>query len=125
MKILIVDDEKAVCESLERYFLKKSHQVTSVQDFKGAEEALLVEKFDLIFLDYRLTSQQTGRDLLVQAKRLKLKTPITMMSAYKTRDNEAEMRNLGVKYYLSKPFKLVELDKILEEITSENQQQPT
>jgi len=59
MKILIVDDEKTVCDSLERYFIKKGHEVQSVQDFKAAEAALLVEKFNLIFLDYRLTSQQT------------------------------------------------------------------
>jgi DNA-binding response OmpR family regulator len=115
MKILIVDDEKSLCESLELYLKKKGHEVKSVHDFKGADEALLVEKFHLIFLDYRLSSQHTGRDILLHAKRLNLDTPIVMMSAYKTRDNEFEMRNLGVQHYLSKPFKLAAIDKILEQ----------
>lgn len=118
MKILIVDDEKALCDSLELYLKKKGHETTAVHDFKSADEALLIEKFHLIFLDYRISSQHTGRDLLFHAKRLDLKTPIVMMSAYKTRDNEIEMRSLGVQEYLSKPFKLAEVDKILERFSA-------
>ncbi len=118
MKILIVDDEKALCDSLERYLVKKGHDIVAVQTFKSADEAILIHKFDLIFLDYRLSSQHTGRDLLVHAKRLNIDTPIVMMSAYKTRDNEMEMVNLGAQYYLSKPFKLAEVDSIIEQVTS-------
>ena len=94
MKILIVDDEKSLCESLELYLRKKGHEVICLHDHKSADEALLVDKFDLIFLDYRLSSQHTGKDLLVHAKRLNLETPIVMMSAYKTRDNEFQLMNL-------------------------------
>lgn len=117
MKILIVDDEKALCDSLERYLKQKNHEVLSVQDYKSADEALLVNKFDLIFLDFRLSSQHTGRDLLIHAKRLNLDTPIVMMSAYKTRDSEFDLRNLGAQHYLAKPFKLAEIDEILEAVT--------
>ena len=117
MKILIVDDEKALCDSLERYLKMKSHETVSVQDFKSADEALLVHKFDLIFLDFRLSSQHTGRDLLIHAKRLNLDTPIVMMSAYKTRDSEVDFRSLGAQHYLAKPFKLAEIDKILEQVS--------
>jgi len=118
MKILIVDDEKALCDSLEHYLKKKGHEIKAVNDFKSADEALLIEKFNLIFLDYRISSQHTGRDLLFHAKRLHLNTPIVMMSAYKTRDNEIELRNMGVQDYLAKPFKLAEVDKILERFTN-------
>jgi DNA-binding response OmpR family regulator len=117
MKILIVDDEKALCDTLEHYLKKRGHETRAVHDFKSADEALLVEKFNLIFLDYRISSQHTGRDLLFHAKRLNLKTPIVMMSAYKTRDNEIEMRSLGVQYYLGKPFKLAEIDEILKQVS--------
>jgi DNA-binding response OmpR family regulator len=117
MKILLVDDEKALCESMERYLKKKEHEVVSVHDYKAADEAILVHKFDLIFLDYRLSSQHTGRDLLIHAKRLNIDTPIVIMSAYKTRDSEFDLRNLGAHHYLSKPFKLAELDEILESAT--------
>ena len=117
MKILIVDDEKALCDSLGLYLNKKGHETIAVQDFKSADEAILINKFDLVFLDYRLSSQHTGRDLLIHVKRLNVSTPIAMMSAYKTRDNEMEMINLGAQYYLAKPFKLAEVDKILEEIS--------
>ena len=116
MKILIVDDEKALCDSLEMYLNKLEHEVVAVQDFKSADEALLINKFDLIFLDYRLSSQHTGRDLLIHARRLNVKAPIVMMSAYKTRDNEAELLNLGAQHYLSKPFKLADVDHILSQI---------
>ena len=120
MKILIVDDEKSLCHSLELYLKKRGHETISVQDFKAADEAILVNKFDLIFLDYRLSSQHTGRDLLVHARRLNINTPIVMMSAYKTRDNEFDMRNLGAHHYLSKPFKLADIDKILEQVKTKS-----
>ena len=117
MRILVVDDELPVCESLELYMKQKGHEVVTCQEFHQADAALLVDKFDLIFLDYRLSSQHTGKDLLVHAKRLNLKTPIVMMSAYKTRDNEFHLRNLGAQHYLAKPFKLAEIDAILDQIS--------
>lgn len=117
MKILIVDDEKALCDSLSLYLKKRGHEVVTAQDFKTADEALLINKFDLIFLDYRLSSQHTGRDLLIHARKLNVASSIAMMSAYKTRDNSLEMINLGAQFYLSKPFKLVEIDRILEQVS--------
>ena len=117
MRILVVDDEQLVCDSLGKYLTGKGHEVVSYQDFHKADSALLVDKFDLIFLDYRLSSQHTGKDLLLHAKRLNITTPIVMMSAYKTRDNEFHLTNLGAEHYLSKPFKLAEIDSILEKIS--------
>jgi DNA-binding response OmpR family regulator len=118
MKILIIDDEKELCSTLEKYLAKKGHQVRVANDFKTADEALLLDRFQVIFLDFRISNQHTGRDFIIHAKRLKVDTPIVMMSAYKTRDNELEMRNLGVQHYLAKPFTLAEVDAVLSQIPS-------
>ena len=112
-KVLIVDDEKDIGILLAKYLKKKSLHVCLVLNPQEAEQTIIQEQPDLIFIDYRM-APITGKDLLEQLHYLKLQIPIVMMSAYRTLEGYYDMRKLGAVDYIAKPYDFEEVDRILE-----------
>lgn len=113
-KIMLIDDEKDIAAFLEKYFKEKKLDVSVVTQPEEAEQRIVEEQPDLIFMDYRM-SPLTGKDILERLRYLKLQIPVVMMSAYKTMDGYYEMRKLGAVEYIAKPYDFKEIDRILEE----------
>ena len=114
-KILIVDDDKKINDLLRLYLQKKGFDVEVVLEAEEAETAVYLQNPDLIFLDYRM-SPLTGKDLLERIRIRGIDTPVVMMSAYRRRDGDMEMKRLGALAYLSKPFDFGEIDSILDRV---------
>ncbi len=112
-KILIVDDEQDIAILLEKYLKRKSLNVCLVLNPEEAEQTIIQEQPDLIFMDYRMVPI-TGKDLLERLHYLKLQIPIVMMSAYRTLQGYYDMRKLGAVEYIAKPYDFEEVDRILE-----------
>lgn len=113
--ILIVDDDKKINDLLRLYLEKKGFQVSVVIDPEEAERAIYLKNPELIFLDYRM-SPLTGKDLLERIRIRGVDTPVVMMSAYRRRDGDMEMRRLGALTYLSKPFDFKEIEAVLARV---------
>lgn len=108
MKILIVEDEMLLADSLKVLLENKGFQVETVYDgLSGAEYAEL-GIYDLLILDVMMP----GLDGYQVARRVRAKrcsTPILMLTAKSQLEDRIEGLNAGADYYLTKPFDTREL----------------
>ena len=108
MKILIIEDEVLLADSLKELMIQKGYEVDTAYDgITGAEYAEL-GIYDLIILDMMLP----GMDGYEVAKQLRMKhlgTPILMLTARSELEDRVEGLNSGADYYLTKPFDAREL----------------
>ena len=107
MKILIVEDDAAIRESLEFNLEKDGYKTVSVQDGRAALEAFRTGKPDLVLLDLMIP-EIDGFDV-TRILRSESHVPILMLTA---RDDEIDRvlgLELGADDYLTKPFSMREL----------------
>ncbi len=118
-RILIVEDEEKVA-----FFLKESlsglengYQVVSTP---SAEEALTVidsDNFDLVITDFRLPGRN-GLELISDLRSSRPQTHTMLITAYGSDELEAAAYRHKVARYLTKPFRLDEFMKAVQEILS-------
>jgi two-component system phosphate regulon response regulator OmpR len=106
-RILIVDDDPALLELLERYLGEQGFAVDGVADGEAMDRYLAEARVDLIILDLMLP----GEDGLSIAKRLRASgtTPILMLSARGDDVDRIVGLEVGADDYLAKPFNPREL----------------
>jgi DNA-binding response OmpR family regulator len=97
LRILVVDDELALRETLTRSFSKEGHTVLAVADGAEAIERATRERFDVILLDVALGPGPNGYDVCRTLREQRNIVPIIMLTALDTDD------------YVTKPFGLAEL----------------
>jgi len=114
-KILIIDDDENMSRLLQSFLTEKGFTVITVFRSEEAERNIDLEKPDLIFLDYRM-SPITGKDILERLRIRQVKIPVVMISAYKRRHGDWEMRKIGAMSYLPKPFDFDAIDRILSRV---------
>ena len=108
MKILIVEDEKLLADSLKALLQGKGFDVEVVYDGEAGAEYAELGIYDLLILDVmmpKLNGYQVARH--VRAKRCA--TPILMLTAKSSLEDRIEGLNAGADYYLTKPFDSREL----------------
>ncbi len=106
IKILIVDDEKAICDLIDINLSAAGYQCKSVQDGLQAIDLIERESFDLILLDIMLPGAD-GYDIMEYISPLKI--PVIFITArHEVRDKVKGLK-LGAEDYLVKPFDVVEL----------------
>lgn len=120
LKILIVDDDRDLLESLSLVLSSCGYQVTCAESGSKGINLLSTDTFDLILADLRMP-RMDGHQFLRIAKLTDPDCRVVMMSAYATA--EAVVRDIreGVYDYLLKPFKLAELQDILHKVREQNQ----
>lgn len=108
MKILIIEDEKLLADSLKTLLERKGFTVECVYDGETGEEYARTGVYDLLILDVmmpRMNGYEVARS--VRAKRCG--TPILMLTARSSLEDRIEGLNAGADYYLTKPFDSREL----------------
>lgn len=108
MKILIVEDEPALRELIQRSLEKERYVVEVAPDFDTALEKVEVYDYDCILLDIMLPDG-SGLDLLSRLKELRKKENVIIISAKDSLDDKVLGLELGADDYLPKPFHLAEL----------------
>jgi DNA-binding NtrC family response regulator len=111
-KILIVDDELGVRDSL-RMIFKKDYQVTGASSSAEAWEKVQSEEPDLIFLDIIMPGKD-GMEMLKEIHQIQPLTPVVMLTATKTVKTAVEAMRLGAYDYITKPFDIEELRVIAQ-----------
>lgn len=107
MKILIVEDNKKLLQTIEKE-LKKHFEVECCED---GEEALFLIKqgiYDLVVLDLMIPSMN-GIDVLKNIRKNYLDTPVIILTAKESLDEKMEAFSVGANDYLTKPFYMEEL----------------
>lgn len=108
MKILVIEDEKLLADSLKTLLERKGFDVECVYDGEAGAEYAETGVYDLLILDVmmpRMNGYQVARS--VRAKRCG--TPILMLTARSGLEDRIEGLNAGADYYLTKPFDSREL----------------
>lgn len=106
IKILIVDDEKPICDLIDMNLSAAGYSCIAVQDGLAAIDAVEENNFDLVLLDIMLPGAD-GYDVMEYIKPLKV--PVIFISAkHEVRDRVKGLK-LGADDYLIKPFDVTEL----------------
>lgn len=106
IKILIVDDEKPICDLVDLNLSAAGYFCKSVQDGMKAIELIEKETFDLILLDIMLPGVD-GFDIMEYIRPLKI--PVIFITAKGDVKDRVKGLRLGAEDYLVKPFDVVEL----------------
>ncbi|MCI8558252.1 MAG: response regulator transcription factor [Lachnospiraceae bacterium] len=106
IKILIVDDEKPICDLIDINLSAAGYQCKSVQDGLAAIDLIERETFDLILLDIMLPGAD-GFDIMEYIRPLKV--PVIFITARGEVKNKIKGLKLGAEDYLVKPFDVLEL----------------
>jgi DNA-binding NtrC family response regulator len=113
-RILVIDDEAAIRESLEVLLTLEGYATRMAADGVEGLRILDQESFDLVLLDLALPGQ-SGLELLPQIKERHPELPIIMITAYGTVDNVVESIRAGAENFVQKPW---DNEKLLADIRS-------
>lgn len=108
MRILIVEDEQKIANSLKKGFELESYAVDVSFDGKDGYEMASSEEYDVIILD-RLMPRLSGIEVIKKLREEKNHTPIIMLTARGEVADRVEGLNSGADDYLPKPFAFNEL----------------
>ncbi len=109
MKILIVEDEPDLRETIRISLVKEHFVVETAADYFSALDKVNDYDYDCILLDIMLPGG-SGLDLLRELKRLRRSDSVLIISAKDSLDDKVEGLELGADDYLTKPFHLAELN---------------
>jgi signal transduction histidine kinase len=112
-KILIVDDDRSLCNSLRGFLSNQAAEILTAYDGREALELLGKNEVDLILLDM-VMPEIGGPQVIDYINSQGLKTSIIVMTGYPSTDSAVESLRKGVYDYLRKPFDLDELVTTVE-----------
>ena len=108
MKILIVEDERVLADSLKALLEQKGFQVEAVYDGESGEEYAQLGVYDLLILDVMMPGLD-GYELARRVRARRCGVPILMLTARSALEDRIQGLNAGADYYLTKPFDSREL----------------
>jgi len=108
MKILIIEDEKLLANSLKALLEKKGFEVETVYDGESGAEYAELGVYDLLILDVMMP-KLNGYEVARHVRSKRCGTPILMLTAKSSLEDRIEGLNAGADYYLTKPFDTREL----------------
>ena len=108
MKILIIEDERLLADSLKTLLEGKGFDVEAVYDGETGKEYALLGIYDLLILDVMMPGLD-GYQVARRVRAARCATPILMLTARSSIEDRIEGLNAGADYYLTKPFDTREL----------------
>jgi len=118
--ILVVDDEEVALKNLCHVLRKEGYQVVAAKSGKQALSYLEKNEFSLVLTDLKMP-QVDGMQVLKRVKSLYPQTEVIMITGFSTVDSAVESLKAGAYHYITKPFKLEEVRKVVFEATQKYQ----
>jgi DNA-binding NtrC family response regulator len=115
-RMLVVDDEEAICFSMSDYFSHHGYKVETARDFDEAERLIETTDFSVIIQDLRLgvTRNPDGLDIIERARERNPDTRIIVLTAYGSAEVEDEARRRGASAFLRKPKPLSQVAQVVQ-----------
>ncbi len=112
--LLIVDDEKAALKNLEHVMKKEGYEVTTTQSGPNALALLDTQNFDVVLTDLRM-EKVDGMQILQKCRSVSRNTEVIMITGFATLESAVDAMKYGAFHYISKPFRLDEVRKVVAE----------
>ena len=119
MKILIVEDEKILNNTINKSLKDAGYEVESAFDGFDAMEIIEIESYDLIVLDLNLPNMD-GMEILKNLRKEDVETKVLILSARSQIQDKVEGLDAGANDFLQKPFHLDELKARVRSLTRRN-----
>ncbi len=116
MHILVIEDERSLCETIVRSLRRLAYSVDFCYDGNNAIELLCSERYDLVLLDLNLPGAD-GMTVLRTLRQTDRDTKVLILSARSEVADKVEGLDAGANDYLSKPFHLDELEARIRSLT--------
>jgi two-component system response regulator AtoC len=114
-KILIIDDDKSICESLSLYLSEEGFTVGVAYTAQEGLRRNQTENWDVIILDI-LLSDADGLDVLKSIKDRNLDTSVIMITAFHDMPTTVRAMKLGAVEYIHKPLEIDEIEAAIERV---------
>ncbi|RKX17562.1 MAG: hypothetical protein DRP35_10735 [Candidatus Zixiibacteriota bacterium] len=115
LNILIVDDDKEIREVLFDLLSIYGHNVTTCYDAYEALKTLEKSEFDLMITDLGMPGM-SGMELAGIVNKDYSDTSIAMITGWGTQLNKDEVKKVGIRRVLSKPFRMNDIRELIEEV---------
>lgn len=116
MRILVVEDEKTLCETIAKGLRLDGYEVDTCFDGEVAWDMILAESYDLVILDLNLPSMD-GMEVLKNIRKEDAETIILILSARGALQDKIDGLDEGANDYLCKPFHFEELEARVRSLT--------
>ena len=116
MHLLIVEDERALCDTVARSLRRSAYSVDCCYDGEKALELLETERYDLVLLDLNLPKKD-GMTVLRTLRQTDRETRVLILSARSEVEDKVQGLDAGANDYLAKPFHLAELEARIRSLT--------
>jgi len=115
LSILVVDDDKDVCEYLEDFLSHDGYRVKTIYDPTLALEELKLDTYHVVILDLMMP-KLSGIDLLSQIRKLDDDLAVIILTGYPSLDSATASIEHNVSAYIKKPFSIDEFREVLQRI---------
>ena len=115
MRVIIIEDEHDLAQSIRSYVTKEKHVCDVARTYREAENCITSYEYDCALVDLSLPDGD-GLDLIGQIKRHQPATGIIIISARGALEDKVRGLGAGADYYLAKPFHLAELNARIQSV---------
>ncbi len=119
-RVLIVDDEEIVRESLSGWLAKDGYTLDTAPDGPTALDRMREDRWSVVLVDLKMPGMD-GLQVLEAARQLQPESAVVIMTAYATVETAVEAMKIGAYDYLVKPFDPEELSLMMVKIVAQQQ----
>jgi DNA-binding NtrC family response regulator len=120
-RILVVDDQEMIRDSLAATLARDGHDVVAAGDGAAAVDRISSDhkRFDLVITDLTMP-RMTGMELLAEVKKIRPELPVVLMTAFASVPTAVEAMKLGAYDYIQKPFDGAEIKLLVDRTLEHN-----
>jgi DNA-binding response OmpR family regulator len=116
MKILILEDERILGDSIEEYLTDSGYEVTNFTNSEKALDSIYETVYDLLLLDVNVHGKLNGFELLEALREADIKVPAIFITSLNNIEDLTHGYSSGCCDYIRKPFDLAELKLRVEQV---------
>ncbi len=120
IRILVIEDDSKMRNGLVELLSEEGYEVDSAENGQKGLEAARRADYDIVLTDLIMPSV-SGMDVLREMKRAKPKTHVILITAFATVENAVEAMKNGASDYITKPFKVDEVQTKIRKVITESE----
>ena len=122
MKILLIDDDEWIRDSLGLYFEGEECHLLAVETAEEGLEALKKQNYDIVMVDYRLPGID-GLEFLKRIQKTQYHTMKVLITAYRSEEVVSAALKMGIQDFIEKPFTTKTIEESLTRLIENHEQE--